>query len=337
MIKTASNSIYKIALATLFILFSISSLNLVLGQDAHLSQFYSSELTLNPALTGQFQGEHRGYLNYRAQWKSLIKKNPFETTILAYDRPLNRFGVGGYIMNNRAGSSGINFLNFMLSGSYEVSIDPQRVHHLTTGLQLGFVSKRYVPTTFDAQYDTTFGDPWFNESLPSGEVYNQLNFILPDVNFGIFYYNAKRFATFNPYGGVSAFHLTNPRESFYDTDNKLPVRLVAYGGTNIKIDKIYSVDANFLFMKQSNANEIQIGAIVKYDIEGSDYNFFAGPYYRYQDAFIFHLGGSYEDYVIGLSYDINTSSLKSVSKGRGGFEVSITYVKQKARYLPSIF
>jgi len=335
--RIMSKPAYKIALSALFLWFSVPSVNYVLGQDAHLSQFYSSELTLNPALTGQFSGEHRGYLNYRAQWRSLIKRNPFETTILAYDRPLKRFGVGAYIMNNRAGNSGINFFNFVLSGSYEVSIDPQRVHHLTTGLQLGLINKSYTETTFDAQYDTTFGAPWFNESISSGEIFNQLNFTVPEVNFGIFYYNAKRYATFNPYGGLSAFHLTNPKETFYTTDNKLPMRFVAYGGTKIKIDEIYSVDANLLIMRQTNANEFQIGAIVTYDIEGSDYNFFAGPYYRNKDAFIFHLGGTYNDYVIGLSYDFNTSSLKSVSRGRGGFELSITYVKQKARFLPSIF
>ncbi|HIO68612.1 MAG TPA: type IX secretion system membrane protein PorP/SprF, partial [Flavobacteriales bacterium] len=110
-----------------------------------------------------------------------------------------------------------------------------------------------------------------------------------------------------------------------------------YGGSKIKLDKIYSLDANFLYMNQANDHELQVGALLTYDIQGSDDNFFAGPYYRNRDAFIFHVGGTHEDYVIRFSYDMNTSSLKSVSKGRGGFEVSITYVKQKARYLPSIY
>ena len=328
----------RTVVTAVFLFLIMISFNYVRGQDAHLSQFYSSELTLNPALTGQFKGEHRGYLNYRAQWRSLIKTTPYETTILAYDRPMKRFGVGGYIMNNRAGSSGVNFLNLVVSGSYEVSIDPQRVHHLTTGLQLGIINKQYLPTTFDSQYDTTYGAPWFNESLPTGEVYQQLNYILPEVNFGVFYYNAKRYVNFNPYGGISGFHLTNPRETFFtNNNNRLPLRVVAYGGSKIKIDKIYSVDANFLYMNQANDHELQVGAILTYNIEGSDDNFFAGPYYRNGDAFIFHVGGTHEEYVIRLSYDMNTSSLKSVSKGRGGFEVSITYVKQKARYLPSIY
>jgi len=309
----------------------------VQGQDAHLSQFYASELTLNPALTGQFKGEHRGYLNYRAQWRSVIKTAPYETTILAYDRPMKRFGVGGYIMNNRAGSSGVNFLNLVLSGSYEVSIDPQRVHHLTTGLQLGVINKQYLPTTYDAQYDTTYGASWFNETLPTGEIYQQLNYIIPELNCGVYYYNEKRHATFNPYGGISGLHMTNPRETFYTDNNRLPLRILAYGGSKIKIDKIYSVDANFLYMKQANNHELQAGAIVTYNIQGSNDNFFAGPYYRNGDAFVFHLGGTHEEYVIRLSYDFNTSSLSSVSHGRGGFELSVTYVKQKARYLPSIF
>ncbi|MBL4657459.1 MAG: PorP/SprF family type IX secretion system membrane protein [Flavobacteriales bacterium] len=332
----------KSASAALLLCLLTLSINVVMAQDAHLSQFYSSELTLNPALTGQFKGEHRGYLNYRAQWNSVIKKTPHETTIIAYDKPMKRFGVGGYLLNYRAGNSGINFFHFVLSGAYEISVDRQRVHHLITGLQLGFIHKGYSPTSYDIQYDTTYipqdgAEQWFNPLIPTGESYEQLTFILPEVNFGVLYYNAKRYADVHPYGGLSAYHLTSPKETFYSAGNRLPIRMVAYGGSKIKLDKNYSIDANFIYMRQTNANELQVGGICTYDIEGSNQNFFGGVYYRNQDAVILHLGGTYEDYVIGVSYDFNTSTLRSVSKGRGGFELSIRYQKKKARYLPSIF
>ena len=114
------------------------------------------------------------------------------------------------------------------------------------------------------------------------------------------------------------------------------MRFVGYAGTKIKIDKIYSLEPQLLFMRQKNNNELQLGLMVYYNVEGSNANFFAGPYYRGSDAIILHLGGTYEQYIFRLSYDFNISKLREVSSGRGGFEISITYTKQKAKYLPSI-
>ena len=43
------------------------------GQDPHFSQFFSSPLTLNPALTGKFDGVFRAAGNYRDQWPAIDK------------------------------------------------------------------------------------------------------------------------------------------------------------------------------------------------------------------------------------------------------------------------
>jgi hypothetical protein len=50
-----------------------------------------------------------------------------------------------------------------------------------------------------------------------------------------------------------------------------------------------------------------------------------GGYIRAKDAFIPFLGIDYNPFSIGLSYDTNISQLKTVSQGRGGFELSISY------------
>ncbi len=315
----------------------ISTGSLVQAQDAHLSQFYAPELSLNPAMTGMFTGDYRVHLHYRRQWVPLLS-NPFETTILSYDQPWKRFGIGLIITNVREGSLYMNFFKAAVSVAYEISIDPQKVHHLTAGVQLGIIHKSYDPgrATFDVQYDTAYAGGSFDPGIPSGEAFQTASIVLPDVNFGIFYFNEKRYAKFNPYAAVSGFHLTQPKESFYGGPNRLPMRFVAYAGTKIKLDKIYSLEPQLLYMRQTNDNELQVGMMVYYNLEGSNSNFFAGPYYRGSDALILHLGGTYEQYIFRLSYDFNISKLREVSKGRGGFEISITYTKQKAKYLPSI-
>ncbi|MES1226414.1 MAG: type IX secretion system membrane protein PorP/SprF, partial [Bacteroidota bacterium] len=42
-----------------------------LAQDPNFSQFFASPLTLNPALTGKFDGVYRVAGNYRNQWPTI--------------------------------------------------------------------------------------------------------------------------------------------------------------------------------------------------------------------------------------------------------------------------
>ena len=48
-----------------------------IGQDPNFSQFFASPLTLNPALTGKFDGLYRIAGNYRNQWPTF--NNAFTT------------------------------------------------------------------------------------------------------------------------------------------------------------------------------------------------------------------------------------------------------------------
>ena len=52
----------------LFVLAScLFSFKTLLAQDIHYSQYYASPLTLNPALTGKFNGYYRATAIYRDQ------------------------------------------------------------------------------------------------------------------------------------------------------------------------------------------------------------------------------------------------------------------------------
>jgi len=60
------------------------------AQDPNFSQFFASPLTLNPALTGKFDGSFRVAGNYRNQWPTI--NNAFVTKTVSVD-----FGI----MKNR--------------------------------------------------------------------------------------------------------------------------------------------------------------------------------------------------------------------------------------------
>ncbi len=53
------------------------------AQDPNFSQFFASPLTLNPALTGKFDGVYRVAGNYRNQWPTIY--NAFTTYTASFD------------------------------------------------------------------------------------------------------------------------------------------------------------------------------------------------------------------------------------------------------------
>jgi Type IX secretion system membrane protein PorP/SprF len=54
--------------------------------------------------------------------------------------------------------------------------------------------------------------------------------------------------------------------------------------------------------------------------------------YRWKDAFIPVVKFDYKNFSAGISYDINTSTLKTASQLRGGFELSFTYLVYFDKY-----
>ena len=84
------------------------------AQDVHTTQFYASPLTLNPALTGGFDGQLRASLNYRDQWRGLLP-SPFVTTSASLDF---RFPLAfGGRDNGDAASVGVVFPERQSAGS----------------------------------------------------------------------------------------------------------------------------------------------------------------------------------------------------------------------------
>ena len=88
------------------------------AQDPGFSQFFASPLTLNPALTGKFNGDLRVAGNYRNQWPSI--NNAFITSTISVDMPIlkdrlpdnNTWGVGVMGMTDRT-ANGILVSNYL--------------------------------------------------------------------------------------------------------------------------------------------------------------------------------------------------------------------------------
>ncbi len=69
-----------------FFLLLTLAMGSAMGQDPGFSQFFASPLTLNPALTGKFNGVVRVAGNYRNQWPAI--NNAYITSTVSVDAPI---------------------------------------------------------------------------------------------------------------------------------------------------------------------------------------------------------------------------------------------------------
>lgn len=307
------------------------------AQDPNFSQFFASPLTLNPALTGKFDGVFRVAGNYRNQWPTI--NNAFQTKTASIDfgilqdklAEIDQLGVGIMGYTDRAGDGVLVANSAALSLAYHKGLDENGYHQIGAGFQAGYVNKRLDVTK------VTFED----ELTPLGFVpgttaeffaNRQINVSYVDVNAGILY-NGTTNGYNNFYVGASMYHINRPKESFQGGEYLLASRTTFQAGGKIPIGTHNFVHVAANHSIQAKAHNTMAGAAFSYNVTQSDYdpvNVFLGAWYRFNDAAIPYMGIEFKGIHIGASYDANTSSLKPASNTRGGVEISLIYIKQPA-------
>ncbi len=302
------------------------------AQDFHLTQYEVARSYLNPAETGQNLDRNEDYfaaMGIRNQWSSISSK-PFATQYLSYDaRFKKRWGVGIYLVNNQATTNKFRHMNVMLSGAYKIIDDNSGQQIFTTGLSLGLINQSIGTTDFlyDSQYDGSTGT--FNSGLESGENNFRNGKTNLDVNWGTYYKYAPSGEIYAPYIGVSLRHITFPNTSLInDVIARTPMLLSVNGGSDLEINKEWTVRPAVLFQYQKKATELNFNTGVKYQLENEDFDLRAQLGYRLKDAFIAGFGMRYKEWTGFASYDFNTSYLNNYTGGRGAFEFTLVYKGQ---------
>ncbi|MCH2226054.1 MAG: PorP/SprF family type IX secretion system membrane protein [Crocinitomicaceae bacterium] len=299
------------------------------AQDFHLSMYDAAPLFLNPALTGVVEGSWRIHGQYRTQWKAVNFK-PYQTALISFDAPYKKWGFGGQVVNYRAGIGNYNVLQGIGSAAYTLSLDKKEANIISFGIQ-GGLTQKYVEHqlhTFDNQYSSSNGGS-FDNSLDNGESFGGQSFVIPELNAGILYYHAKQQSRINPFIGVSIFNLLRPNESWYGVTNKLPIRYYAHLGTRINITESLYLIPKALYMRQENFSEFTLATDLGIYLKKNELYILGGLIYRAADAAVLSIGLKKDGYVTKLAYDFNLSTLTAASTGRGGFELSFTYMHQK--------
>ncbi|MFZ4426791.1 MAG: PorP/SprF family type IX secretion system membrane protein [Saprospiraceae bacterium] len=320
----------------------LGALGPVSGQDLHFSMFNMSPLTLNPAFTGAFEGTARIGGIYRDQWASFLQ-NQFTTPSFYLDVPLMRglrkqdwVGVGAVMFNDKAGTAEMKYVGSLLSASYHMGLGKDGRSLLTFGLQ-GGSSQRSIDLMADGlkfadELDKQVGGGGLGigNGLDRG-VRNEVSFL--DFSFGAMLRTRLNDNDFLE-AGMSLNHLTRPRYGFAGNQGtqgqqekgaRRPMRTALHGRLLHRFSDLFYLEPTMLFQTTGGAAEFAVQAIAGYKIN-DDFTLRAGPGMRFGDAAQIMIGGDYQDIRVGLSYDLNISSLSKISNFRGGFELAAQYI-----------
>ncbi|WP_443945315.1 PorP/SprF family type IX secretion system membrane protein [Pedobacter sp. AW1-32] len=299
-------------------------------QDYIYSQFYNAPIYLNPALTGQFEGDIRLNALYRNQWTGL--GGDFSYMTASGDLNLHQINSGVGLIFNRSSEGTAYLLKNNVAASYSYIIDGDNFT-LSFGLQAGVTNQKlnWDRLVFGDQVDIESG--YIPGSISGAERPNVDSRYYFDGNAGGNLVVGKFMV------GLAAHHLNKPDESLSAFHAKLPMRIsgnMSYKFT-ISPDR-YDRDGSYLIpsvvaYKQQNVMSYSAGAQYKY----AGIN--AGIWYRYDgnavghDAIVFSVifdifnrRTNGEKFRLGISHDATTSKLNYSNTG-GTSEIGIGYEK----------
>jgi type IX secretion system PorP/SprF family membrane protein len=315
------------------------------SQDRVFTQFYASPLTLNPALTGMFDGKYRVGGVYRDQWRGILNE-PYQTFSFGADlrmepfkRSVNkdRIGIGLMFFRDKVNSLDFSTTQMAVSGAYHKALDINSSQFISAGFQVG-LSQRNI------NYENlNFQDEWNGENsfnFDTRETLPENNFGYSDMNLGV-----NWTATFEPrtsvFAGIAYHHFNRPSIGFFKGESyeksRLYSRISAQLALNYPINKAHTVfmsprilgslqgphmtfnaGTNFrLTIDKTYGTALHIGSWVRpvKNVDGFGL-----------DAVVFMGGIEFNKILFGISYDLNLPNLQKYKRTQNVFEISLIYL-----------
>lgn len=276
------------------------------AQDEHYSQFKSTGMQLNPALTGETD-KWTLNMGYRLQWPNI--SGTYQTTTIGaqYGFSKNIQGVGLLIVSDIQGEGTIAKTAVSVPVSKRIQFSENI--NMTLALQPTFYQKTvdWTKLTFGDMIDNKLGfQNQTSETEPSSTILNA------DLSSGII------IELFKVEYGLAVYHLFEPDESFFTPNSyNLPRRW-----------------SQFITYELS-LGEVTLSPFVQYDVHGDFKKLLFGntvsfkafklfTAVRNEDAVIFGAGGEFRNFALNYTYDYTTSKLTNSGTG-GSHEVSLLY------------
>lgn len=316
---------------------NILAIGITRAQDPVFSQFYTSSLYLNPALSGLEKDLMLG-VNYRSQWAAV--NLPFRTFQVSALHPIIQQGIrskhlGGFgatLFSDEAGPNReVISQGFTIASSYNFQLNRAGTHLLAAGLQFGVIQRQINMDAlqWSSQYSAAMG---FDPSMP-GESLISERVTSPVINAGLMWRLVKD-NRIQPvkmyYQGVALSNINRPRGFYLDEKESVFVVYKIHGGYLHTFPNGFEISPNYLIQYQQCA-QINLGAYGAYSLPAvtsrslTELKVSLGMWYRIEDSFILTTGLSTSSWNAGFSYDANSSSLERNFQGASAFELSFAY------------
>lgn len=305
------------------------------AQDIHLSQFFEAPLWRNPSLAGIFQGDIRAQGVYRTQWGSVTVPYRTGSFNTEYKMPIGSANdfitLGMQIMYDVAGTTDFKTTHLLPAINYHKSLSENRNTYLSLGFMGGLVQRSIDRSkiTTNSQFD---GTGW-NPMLDINESITEYNVQYGDASVGLSFNSGIGESEYdNFFLGVAYHHFNRPTNSFYRNPGiELNPKWVYSGGVRFGMTPQTYLTLQADYSRQGTYSEVMAGGMVGFALGGYDftesyYNIHFGAFMRIKDAIVPVVKLDMHPISVAFSYDINTSALRAASTGRGGFELSISYL-----------
>lgn len=310
---------------------------MAVAQDPSFSQFFSSPMNVNPALTANIDGKWRFISNLRNQWVG--PASPYATGTASFESRImenkisegTTFGVGGMMMYDKAMQGALKSSYASLNVSYNITlVEENATQRLGIGIGGIYGNKRvdFSKLNFGEQF-TGYG---FDTNLPTAEaaLANMKPYFSSSV--GILY--SITTDNSNLEFGASGFHMNRPKQSVLNDPNQyLAARYVGHANFDTYLNDQVVLNANTIYQRQGSTDYFSVGGGLGYFLTGDPEEVVlnAGVWYWSKNAIIPYVGIMYHNIQFGLSYDITISELSRAAEKPKSFELSIVIRSTKPK------
>lgn len=323
----------------LFILLLALNVSSAESQDIHFTQFFTNPLILNPAQTGNFNGNYRVGFNFKGEWPWAIGgSTPYnyhtesasvDFSFLESKLKQSWMGIGANFLNDEAGDGKLTYRRFSLSYAYHQGFDKEQRYVLSAGANVSYIIRS---VDFSKFY---FNDQWvedegFNTNINPNEPIIRQSFGMFDLSAGL-NFAAQVTQAFKFNVGFSMLHINRPRDNFYADAERLGLRYQPTAGIIYNINEKLTLTVDGYYGYEKQASEGLISVMLEYGFINkktsiADNSIYFGVSYRIKDAVAPLVGYQIKRTRLLLSYDVTVSQLLNPAKANGGPEISLVHV-----------
>ena len=314
----------------LILIFFVTNLLPVKGQDMQFTQYFSAPMYLNPAFTGANVCS-RLSSNIRNQWPTI--GGGYVSQILAYDHYFvdHNLGLGLMFTNDAAGSGRLRTTTFSGLTAFEVKINREIV--VRAGLQGGGMIR-----------SVNFNSLLFGDQIARGGASSTLEAPAQSV-FSLDFSTGFLVFTQKYWGGMAFHHITKPNESLIELQAIRSLKFSLHGGARFKVgpetseekEQIY-LSPTFNFRSQLKFDQLDVGCYVSRSYLNVGLWYRGIPLFKSykkgypnNDAICILVGVSKDRFNVGYSYDHTISWLRGNTGGAHEISVAYQFCKPKKK------